>query len=76
MAVVSQFESSVNSEGIETRIASDRDHRWFESSVNSEGIETSYPVIWLANLFESSVNSEGIETPTSLQSRAMSLRAV
>ena len=48
----------------------------FESSVNSEGIETySINCDWIG-WFESSVNSEGIETPTSLQSRAMSLRAV
>ena len=37
---IRQFESSVNSEGIETltRLSSRRD--LFESSVNSEGIET------------------------------------
>ena len=39
---IRQFESSVNSEGIETltRLSSRRD--LFESSVNSEGIETKY----------------------------------
>ena len=35
-----QFESSVNSEGIETEIISEYDSKRFESSVNSEGIET------------------------------------
>ena len=34
------FESSVNSEGIETIITGDTDDDLFESSVNSEGIET------------------------------------
>ena len=34
------FESSVNSEGIETRKHHFIAERWFESSVNSEGIET------------------------------------
>ena len=34
------FESSVNSEGIETTINPDADIFQFESSVNSEGIET------------------------------------
>ncbi len=40
---IRQFESSVNSEGIETltRLSSRRD--LFESSVNSEGIETYNP---------------------------------
>ena len=36
------FESSVNSEGIETRIESKSMSGGFESSVNSEGIETRY----------------------------------
>ena len=35
-----RFESSVNSEGIETRIVLDKATQGFESSVNSEGIET------------------------------------
>ena len=56
------FESSVNSEGIETQ-----GHHYcigpgFESSVNSEGIETSFWYKFPGHLFESSVNSEGIET--------------
>ena len=34
------FESSVNSEGIETKLHDDILRRGFESSVNSEGIET------------------------------------
>ena len=34
------FESSVNSEGIETEIGLETVGLWFESSVNSEGIET------------------------------------
>ena len=34
------FESSVNSEGIETHMAKSIMHDGFESNVNSEGIET------------------------------------
>ena len=34
------FESSVNSEGIETAVTPTATSRTFESSVNSEGIET------------------------------------
>ena len=34
------FESSVNSEGIETMTGRKRGTKQFESSVNSEGIET------------------------------------
>ncbi len=37
-----RFESSVNSEGIETITISQPCGCWFESSVNSEGIETSF----------------------------------
>ena len=36
------FESSVNSEGIETEVWDDINRMRFESSVNSEGIETKY----------------------------------
>ena len=35
------FESSVNSEGIETEVLQAHNCDWFESSVNSEGIETA-----------------------------------
>ena len=35
-----RFESSVNSEGIETEELKERGYSRFESSVNSEGIET------------------------------------
>ena len=35
-----RFESSVNSEGIETKLTDGYQQRLFESSVNSEGIET------------------------------------
>ena len=35
-----QFESSVNSEGIETKLSPLKKKIVFESSVNSEGIET------------------------------------
>ena len=56
------FESSVNSEGIETRqLHESRNHK-FESSVNSEGIETEICFVYSDITFESSVNSEGIET--------------
>ena len=37
------FESSVNSEGIETDVDSELNTLVFESSVNSEGIETLKP---------------------------------
>ncbi len=40
----SVFESSVNSEGIETKVYEEGKDLMFESSVNSEGIET-YPLI-------------------------------
>ena len=56
------FESSVNSEGIETDASVCWTERSFESSVNSEGIETGKDVVIMWNKFESSVNSEGIET--------------
>ena len=56
------FESSVNSEGIETERIFLLSKRVFESSVNSEGIETQKWVIRFRSKFESSVNSEGIET--------------
>ena len=39
-----RFESSVNSEGIETDLFPILKMRRFESSVNSEGIETKYSV--------------------------------
>ena len=56
------FESSVNSEGIETALFHCRYHVKFESSVNSEGIETTAGTSCYQREFESSVNSEGIET--------------
>ena len=57
-----QFESSVNSEGIETNHYIEGSNRMFESSVNSEGIETQPSTASHNSMFESSVNSEGIET--------------
>ena len=36
-----RFESSVNSEGIETNLPLNNAYKQFESSVNSEGIETN-----------------------------------
>ena len=56
------FESSVNSEGIETIQYLCSSGGWFESSVNSEGIETVSSGGMRDAMFESSVNSEGIET--------------
>ena len=56
------FESSVNSEGIETYQYPIQHSERFESSVNSEGIETGKEVTMRKVQFESSVNSEGIET--------------
>ena len=40
---INRFESSVNSEGIETGEGKIRAREMFESSVNSEGIETNRP---------------------------------
>ena len=40
------FESSVNSEGIETGTEELTAAEVFESSVNSEGIETRIPKLW------------------------------
>ena len=45
---MSEFESSVNSEGIETPFLDKYPSREFESSVNSEGIETKNPLDVLA----------------------------
>ena len=70
------FESSVNSEGIETSANTAISGLQFESSVNSEGIETTVPPSAGASQFESSVNSEGIETTNKIQRYATSLRAV
>ena len=56
------FESSVNSEGIETIIRGFMELDPFESSVNSEGIETHMAKSIMHDGFESNVNSEGIET--------------
>ena len=39
--VLTEFESSVNSEGIETTSQKNMQRMKFESSVNSEGIETN-----------------------------------
>ena len=62
-----KFESSVNSEGIETFDYLFESKNWFESSVNSEGIETLFPPKLQGFKFESSVNSEGIETFYAIQ---------
>ena len=59
---VKEFESSVNSEGIETQRTWISNVLSFESSVNSEGIETQPHLALVTYQFESSVNSEGIET--------------
>ena len=56
------FESSVNSEGIETIIRGFMELDPFESSVNSEGIEKHMAKSIMHDGFESNVNSEGIET--------------
>ena len=70
------FESSVNSEGIETMLTQYMNLRVFESSVNSEGIETCVVIINNTILFESSVNSEGIETGLHRNHTRRCLRAV
>ena len=70
------FESSVNSEGIETYCIGILRLPPFESSVNSEGIETWIFIRQLPGLFESSVNSEGIETKVEDLYTIKSLRAV
>ena len=71
-----EFESSVNSEGIETADGVIRTMTLFESSVNSEGIETGFDAECTASMFESSVNSEGIETHVNLSTLKAGLRAV
>ena len=71
-----RFESSVNSEGIETTINTQATRNLFESSVNSEGIETPVVSKETSELFESSVNSEGIETDDNLEVIEYGLRAV
>ena len=73
---VVMFESSVNSEGIETQLRYRVSEVGFESSVNSEGIETEQFNHAGVNRFESSVNSEGIETWTDISNTAICLRAV
>ena len=70
------FESSVNSEGIETGRPDNTPTFEFESSVNSEGIETAVVSDIVPDLFESSVNSEGIETRFSNIESKNGLRAV
>ena len=74
--LVTLFESSVNSEGIETPFLDRYPSRSFESSVNSEGIETLATDETSRIKFESSVNSEGIETLLRLFVRVFCLRAV
>ena len=71
-----KFESSVNSEGIETEPLSNSTILQFESSVNSEGIETFPRVEYPHKQFESSVNSEGIETGVDKFTAHKGLRAV
>ena len=71
-----EFESSVNSEGIETYTTFGRLLQAFESSVNSEGIETRRIKEYQHHAFESSVNSEGIETFLFLFVLTTCLRAV
>ena len=70
------FESSVNSEGIETLARNTLNTPAFESSVNSEGIETAPPSVDMPPPFESSVNSEGIETDFKVGLEVPGLRAV
>ncbi len=70
------FESSVNSEGIETDGAKLYAYSGFESSVNSEGIETLHYERRKVHKFESSVNSEGIETERKMSRQRYGLRAV
>ena len=73
---MSEFESSVNSEGIETPFQDKYPSREFESSVNSEGIETVQDGNLATDEFESSVNSEGIETRWKQPNTCHGLRAV
>ena len=70
------FESSVNSEGIETKSKNMTTCSKFESSVNSEGIETHRKDYVHRISFESSVNSEGIETIPNGSTIVIRLRAV
>ena len=76
MTTLEKFESSVNSEGIETVGAISTVGFPFESSVNSEGIETQLIFLFAKRRFESSVNSEGIETISKKDILILCLRAV
>ena len=75
-SMIPRFESSVNSEGIETLLYTLSNLPWFESSVNSEGIETYFSPKNIPSSFESSVNSEGIETLNRCRFSQLCLRAV
>ena len=76
MPALYTFESSVNSEGIETFCYQKEFLDLFESSVNSEGIETILFNPYQIKSFESSVNSEGIETLQEEPKPGLGLRAV
>ena len=57
-----QFESSVNSDGTQTRATVSSVGNQFESSVNSDGTQTQVDPAGKTGLFESSVNSDGTQT--------------
>ena len=57
-----EFESLVNTEGIQTLGIIKVSMNWFESLVNTEGIQTFAPSRGVPYSFESLVNTEGIQT--------------
>ena len=57
-----RFESSVNSDSIQTKGFSSCGISWFESSVNSDSIQTIIQKFSIISTFESSVNSDSIQT--------------
>ena len=74
--VPTEFESSVNPEGIQTLNDSPNMLTLFESSVNPEGIQTGIQTNLTAEWFESSVNPEGIQTVPIIAIAGLCLRAV
>ena len=73
---MSEFESSVDSEGSKTAVHAVVVALPFESSVDSEGSKTDTKSGMDASQFESSVDSEGSKTGDSIHPFCCGLRAV
>ncbi len=58
------FESSVNSDGSQTNLHSEKVHNQFESSVNSDGSQTRQERFCLEYAFECSVNIDFLNHTT------------